>query len=826
LFPFHFFERTIIGAAIVSALIAAPSHPVLAGAPQLKTVQVEKVGDAKSLDDAARPASSTVLHLTFAVNSAETSGLADFVASQSDPTSPNYHKWLTPKEFGAKFGAAPSDIAAVSSYLTSHNFSSVKVWSNQLFVTADVTRAQAEKAFGVTIHGYDRPAAIVARGYSKNYYAPTSLPQIDASVASKIKGLFGLSNVAQRIPVGGAKALKPLVAGTGALDPPDLSKAYNIDTLHNAGLKGSGITIAIVSFTLFLPSDVTAFFTGEALPQPTISQIYVDGGPFISTITTTTATTGTVGTVTTVSGTGPTQVTTTTTTTQVTGTGLTAASYTITTTVTVPDYSGSDETDLDLETAGGQAPQADINVYEGANDGSFSVYNQIAEDDTAQVVSSSWGTDEDAAIVTQAYADSYDDVRAQLTAEGMTVFVASGDTGAYSATDLANGELLPAVSIDASSQFVTAVGGTELTLDSKGAWKSETAWSWNDEASIGLPDGGSNGGLSVYYPRPIWQVGPGVYNASSDGFRQVPDVAALGGLPGYNIYSTPIVDGTSSITVGTPGFIMVQGTSGSTPLWASAFALIEEQLGARQGNINPILYGFGTNADTVYHDIVSGTNGVYTCTPGWDFVTGWGSADFATLLSAFQGNSVPTTVAKSVHSFGSGLQMITIPYSYTGTGLTSEEMLTGLVTSTGAAAYAIAAWNPLLATYELTPTPPADVPVPGTGYWARFSSTIGGNLIDAGTTVTSLTAGTGIAPGWNLIGDPYLSAVNVSDLQLQTASGTYTFASAVTDSFLAPILYTYSGSAYTTLVAGGAFQPWAGYWIYSNVSGELIFPAP
>jgi hypothetical protein len=166
--------------------------------------------------------------------------------------------------------------------------------------------------------------------------------------------------------------------------------------------------------------------------------------------------------------------------------------------------------------------------------------------------------------------------------------------------------------------------------------------------------------------------------------------------------------------------------------------------------------------------------------------------------------------------------MFTIPYSYVGTGQTSSELLTGLVTSTGTPAYDIAAWNPLLGTYALTPTAPADVPVPGQGYWGRFSST-GGGLIAAGTAVTSPSYGVGINVGWNMIGDPFLTNTSVSNLEISNGSGTYSFASAVSNGLISGTLYGYDGSAYVPITSGSTLQTWQGYWIYSGVSAELIF---
>jgi len=747
LFPSYFSMRTLIVAAMFTALLSMPGHKLMAAEPLFKSVPTDRIGDAQALDDSARPAADTVLHLTFSLNSASSQNIAAFVATLTDPTSPNYHKWLTPAEFGDKFGASVDDITTITKYLAGNQFSNVKVWSNKLFVTADITRANAESVFGVTVHGYDRTSDEIARGYDATYFAPDHAPLIAANVANVIHAMYGLSNAAEKLPTYSRSHAKPEIATDGSLDPQDLASAYNITALHTANLEGQGTTIAIYSPTTFVMSDVNAFFKGENLTKPSINVVPTSEG--------------------------------------------------------LTDVTDGDaaEACFDIENIGAQAPEATINVYEAPNDDGFEIWNQIAEDDTATIVSESYGTDE--VTVDQTYADDYDTIRAELSAEGITIFVASGDNGAYAVGSTTQ----KSVSVDASSQYVTAVGGTDLTL-SDDAWAGEVAWSW----STGDPEG-SNGGLSIYYTLPSWQVGTGVKETGvSDGYRQVPDVAALAGDPGYDIYT-----GGS--------FQPYVGTSGACPLWAAAFDLIEDQIGIKQGNINPKLYSVAASNPSVYHDITSGTNGVYSCGTGWDFVTGWGSADFDALLNALTSSSTSITLTVSNYPLNPGLQMLTIPYLYTGTTASISSIFTGLVTPEGVSTDVIAAWDAPNQEYAVTPTPPANLPVPGTGFWARLSNA-GGAVVQEGGLVLPLTYAVTLSQGWNIIGDPYLTAVPISSLVINNGTGNQTFATAVANDIVYPDLWTYSSANsanYQESTIGSSLAPWTGYWIYAYQPTKLIF---
>ncbi|WP_031517035.1 S53 family peptidase [Streptomyces sp. NRRL F-5123] len=263
---------------------------------------------------------------------------------------------------------------------------------------------------------------------------------------------------------------------------------------------------------------------------------------------------------------------------------------------------GQIEVELDIEVLNAVAPAAKITVFEGPNSdaGEVDTYQAIV-DSGIPVTSISWGLSETQR--TSSNISAVDAVFAQGAAEGLSFFAASGDSGS---DDAGNGGT--SVDYPASDPYVTGVGGTTLTVTSANAWSRETAWS------------GGGGGKSAVFTVPSWQTP--VQKSQGGGKRQVPDVAALANpSPGVSIYSE-----------GTWG--QVGGTSAAAPEWAAFAALYNQQAAAagkaRLGFANPALY---QASGTGFHDITSGSNGAYSAATGWDFTTGWGSYNAATLAT-------------------------------------------------------------------------------------------------------------------------------------------------------------------------------------------------
>ncbi|MFD8394475.1 protease pro-enzyme activation domain-containing protein [Streptomyces sp. NPDC059680] len=267
---------------------------------------------------------------------------------------------------------------------------------------------------------------------------------------------------------------------------------------------------------------------------------------------------------------------------------------------------GQVEVELDIEVLHAIAPKANVTVFEGPNSdaGEVDTYQAIV-DSGIPTTSISWGAAESAR--TTSGINAVDAVFKAGAAQGLGFYAASGDDGSDDAGDGGT-----SVDYPASDPYVTGVGGTRLTVTSSNTWSREVAWS------------GGGGGKSSVFKIPSWQTA--VQKNAGGGYRQVPDVSAHANpSPGVSIYS----QGSWS---------SVGGTSAAAPEWAAFAALYNQQAAAagkaRLGFANPALY---SASGTGFHDITSGSNGAYSAAAGWDFTTGWGSYNAATLASKLLG---------------------------------------------------------------------------------------------------------------------------------------------------------------------------------------------
>jgi subtilase family serine protease len=278
------------------------------------------------------------------------------------------------------------------------------------------------------------------------------------------------------------------------------------------------------------------------------------------------------------------------------------------------------ETSLDLQTAAAVAPGAQFRLVQATPGGGgiLDGFSRALGDPggVPDVTSLSYGGCAVAEnTASPAFTSVIDAVLAMSALSGVSSFVAAGDSGSTACGPGAGGTTL---SYPAVSPFVTAVGGTRLTLGKANVRVSETAW--NDSAYGESAAGG--GALSRREPRPAYQ----------DGFvpqnhRAVPDVSALAEIvPGW----PDVLDGTVQA---------VGGTSGSTPFIAAATALVDGSQRAagrpRIGLANGWLYQ-GAAHPGAFFDITTGNNdlgGVGCCqaTVGYDLASGLGVPNWAVL---------------------------------------------------------------------------------------------------------------------------------------------------------------------------------------------------
>ena len=229
--------------------------------------------------------------------------LAQLMEQQQDKTSPNYHAWLTPEQYGLQFGAADSDIQAVTSWLASHGMQVNQVSKGRTVIEFTGTAAQLQEAFHTEMHKY------VVNG--EEHWGNSSDPQVPSALAPVIHGIASLHNFPRKNylhragefrrdnATGKVTEVTPAsgpASGRGGpssdftytlngttfygLGPSDFAKIYNVQALWDAGIDGTGQSIAIVGQTDVQLSDIRTFRSSFGLPakDPQIITVGTDPG--------------------------------------------------------------------------------------------------------------------------------------------------------------------------------------------------------------------------------------------------------------------------------------------------------------------------------------------------------------------------------------------------------------------------------------------------------------------------------------------------------------------------------------------------------------------
>lgn len=548
-------------------------------------------------------------HITIIFKPSDTqqSGLAALLRDLQNPSSPQYHRWLTPEQFGNEFGLSQNDVSLVLSWLENQGFTVDDVARSRMWVVFSGNADQVESTFHTQIHHYQ------VRGES--YYANASDPTVPSAIAGVVLGFRGLDNFRPRPRALIRRVMPPKprftssISGDHFLAPNDFATIYNVKGLYNSGITGAGQSIAIMGQTNIYTEDITAFRSASGLPASSPTVIDVPGS-------------------------------------------------------VNPGVSQDDlaEADLDLEWAGGIAPNATLIYINSSN--VFDSFQYAIDQGVAPVISMTYGNceanfDPASQLALQQETD-------QANAEGMTIVAASGDNGAADCEGAVTASQTVTVATDgvavdlpASLPEVTGVGGTEFNEGSGNYWSSsnssgngsalsyipETAW--NDTSALDTLSA-SGGGASSIFKKPAWQTGPGVPN---DNARDVPDIA-LSASPNHDPYLI-CSDGScvNGFRDSRQNLNVVGGTSTGAPVFAALVALINQQTNsaAGQGNINYILYPLAAQHPDAFHDITTGNNKVpcrkgskgcpkggtigYSAGTGYDLVTGLGSIDATNLVT-------------------------------------------------------------------------------------------------------------------------------------------------------------------------------------------------
>ncbi len=196
-------------------------------------------------------------------------GIDAFLAEQQAPGSPNYHKWLTPEQFGERFGLTNNDIAKVTGWLEAEGLKIDDVARGRHWITFSGTAEQAARTFHTSFHHY------LVNG--KTHFANVDAPSVPAAFADLVGGFIGLDDFKPASQI--VRPLHTSSKGKHSLVPDDLAAIYNIAPLYAADIDGDGQNIAIIGDSSLDLSDLRAFRQMFNLPNNDPIQLLVGDSP-------------------------------------------------------------------------------------------------------------------------------------------------------------------------------------------------------------------------------------------------------------------------------------------------------------------------------------------------------------------------------------------------------------------------------------------------------------------------------------------------------------------------------------------------------------------
>jgi uncharacterized protein (TIGR03437 family) len=501
------------------------------------------------------------------------SELDRLLADQQNPSSPAFHRWMTPEEFGGRFGLSPNDHSKIVAWLQSQNFTVNDAARGKNWIAFSGTAGHVLRAFHTPLHRFE--------GNGQKHYANTVEPSVPSALAGVVGGFLGLNDFN---PVSSVKVSEPdyTTGGIHYMTPEDIATIYDLKPLYAAGYDGTGQSIAIVGSSDLSLADVRAFRTRYGLPvnDPNFILFGTDPGGLSAEANL-----------------------------DVEWSGAVAPKATINYVFASSPFTAIlDAVNLNI------APVISNSYYSCEGNVSPLFYRSVAQQANAQGITILSASGDGGA------AGCYDQFTLFATHGALLQFPAS----------------LPEVTAVGGTQFNEGTGQYWAATNSPNfgsalSYIPEIAW---NESISGNIIAASAGGPSAIFPKPVWQQGPGVPN---DNARDVPDIAmAAAGHDGYFIVysgSNVITYGTSASAPAMSGVIAILNQYQVAKGYQKAAGLgnINPQL-YRLAQVAPTAFHDIVVGDNIVPctqgspNCLTGSYG-YKAGPGYDLATGLGSVD-------------------------------------------------------------------------------------------------------------------------------------------------------------------------------------------------------
>jgi kumamolisin len=608
------------GGGHAGSALPATTQPTSGGSVPTGSTTFAWGADAPAGASYVGPANVGTMGVNVAMQLQNADGLVRYAAAASTPGSASYRHFLTPQQIGAQYGASNATVSAVAAYFAGYGLR-VASWPQHLTLFVSGPQHALEQAFGTSFGIYKAGGTTFIAPHTTPHFAH-ALPVTAVTRLVTAARLFRTF-----VPVSGGAIT------TSGYGPQQIRNVFDYTGAYSAGYTGTGISVGIVGTGPISSADVPAYGAMFSTNVAPVTQVNVTDTAIAQNGIETPPDSG----------------------------FQTPPPVTAPCAGSVPACNTEDgEAQIDTEAAASLAPGSQVLFYLGYLPGYCVDSNgnltqapcaagttpvnligldvaddeleQAIADDKADVMSLSFGGPEQAQVGLE-FGPANDPTNglmptemAALAAEGIAVFVSSGDAGAEGCQRPAFQAAIddPCVSYPATDPSVTAVGGVNAPVDRFGNLTNQIT-GWGLETSDG--QGGSGGGVSAYFPASLtpWQVGmPNEVGTT----RDVPDDSLLGDPETGMAMLANAAFGAQVEDVG--------GTSVAAPEMAAMWALVLQACSSsascataqgpksyRLGNAAPLLYGIYAKNGTVqssyastFYDVLYGDNQQIVAQPG------------------------------------------------------------------------------------------------------------------------------------------------------------------------------------------------------------------
>ena len=372
------------------------------------------------------------ISLMFKFTVSQQDDLTALLDELQNPSSRNFHKWLTPEQFADRFGLSPSDVGKVVAWLQTQGFTVTQTARSRMWVSFSGTAAQVRAAFQTEIHHFSFEG--------ETYYANATEPSVPRAFADVVLAIHALDNyplkpasVVRKVQSNLKPDFTSFISGNTYVAPGDFAVIYDVNSLYAAGIDGTGQMIAVMGQSDLYSdgsgasSDITAFRSASGLSVNPPQVILIPGASDPGVVS------GDIG-----------------------------------------------EASLDVEWAGAVARNATIIYVNGGSGGVLKALQYAIANNTAPVISISYGLCEadwgSPGPWSFANLNAFANLAQEANTQGQTIVAAAGDTGAAGCDSALSSDATHGLAVLAPASFpnVTGMGGTEFNEGSGTYWAAAT----------------------------------------------------------------------------------------------------------------------------------------------------------------------------------------------------------------------------------------------------------------------------------------------------------------------------------------------------------------